>query len=125
MGAHVGDYTTTEAELAYIRKAHEECAAFLTICGGFMNALRAGLLEGKAATAPRFILPQLKKDAPGVEWVEQRWAHDGKVWTTGALLCGPDMMRAFMQETWQNKAQLVHIMLDISCCPYRSVKYED
>lgn len=125
MGAHNMEYTLTEAETGYIRKAHEGCAAFLVICGGIVNALQAGLLQGKTATAPRFMVSKLKQDAPGVQWVEQRWANDGKIWTTGALLCGLDMMRAFIQETWKTKAQLVHIMLDIACCPYRSVKYDD
>ncbi|KAF2482397.1 class I glutamine amidotransferase-like protein [Neohortaea acidophila] len=123
MGAHNLGYNPSETELAYVRKVFDECAAFLTICGGFENLLRAGLLVGKTATAPRFMLPQLQKDAPNTKWVEQRWARDGKVWTTGALLCGPGMMRAFAQDTWHNKPEMVNIMLDIGNAPGRETAY--
>jgi len=57
-------YTPTEAELAYFRKAHDECTAFLAVCGGFMPAQLAGILAGKTATAPRPFVPMMQKEDP-------------------------------------------------------------
>jgi transcriptional regulator GlxA family with amidase domain len=123
MGAHQLGHHANEAELSFVRKAYSECAAFLTICAGFENLLRAGLLVDKTATAPRFLLPQLQKDAPSTKWVDQRWARDGKIWTTGTLLCGPGMMRAFVEDTWYNKPEMVNIMMDMSNAPSRETAY--
>ncbi|GAM90002.1 hypothetical protein ANO11243_080420 [Dothideomycetidae sp. 11243] len=124
MGAHMPDYQANDAELAFIRKSYDQCSAFLAICMGMENLLRAGLLEGKTATAPRFLLEHLRKDASGTKWVEKRWAHDGKVWTSGTLLCGLDMMRAFILETWHDsRPELVEATLDLSCCPVREAEY--
>lgn len=37
---------------------------------------------------------------PEANWVEKRWVRDGKLWSSGALLNGTDMMMAFGKETW-------------------------
>ena len=125
MGAVSVGYTHTEAELAFVRKQYEHCSAFLTICGGFQAALMAGVLHGKTATAPRFLLDGLRKDAPGTNWVYRRWARDGKVWTSGALLNGLDMMVAFARDTWANKGPMVEMMVDLGAWPIRDVEYKD
>jgi transcriptional regulator GlxA family with amidase domain len=88
MGAHEAGYTMTSGEVAFVRKCYEQCEALLFICGGFLAALQTGLLEGKEATGPRPMLPMLRQMSPNVKWVERRWAHDGKIWTSGALLNG-------------------------------------
>lgn len=125
MGAHKIGYVPNEAELAFIRKAYDQCSAFLTICGGFDAPLRAGLFEGKTVTAPRFLLDMLRKESPGVKWVEKRWARDGKLWTSGALLNGTDLMKAFAEHTWASKPELVHPLLAIGGWPIRDVDYKD
>ena len=124
MGATIIDYTPNEAELDFMRKSYQQSSAFITICGGFQNALVSGLLKGKTATAPRFILPQLRKDSPETKWVEKRWAQDGKMWTSGTLLNGLDLMREFMIQTWPTRLELINSMLEIACCPVRDVDYE-
>jgi transcriptional regulator GlxA family with amidase domain len=113
-------YNPNEAELAYIRKTHEECAAFLTICGGFLAPQLAGILAGKTATAPRFMLPELKKQDPRTQWVDKRFARDGKVWTSGALLNGLDLMREFMLEYWP---ELTANAISLGGIPVRDVEY--
>lgn len=96
MGQRKVGYAENEAEIAFIRKAYEDCSAFLAICGGYESAHRAGLLKGKTATAPRVILHQLREESPETNWIEQRWARDGKMWTSGILLNGLDLMMAFV-----------------------------
>ena len=113
-------YTPTEAELAYIRKAHDESVAFLTICGGFLGPQLAGVLAGKTATAPRFMLPELKEKDPRTQWVDKRFARDGKVWTSGALLNGLDLMREFLKEYWP---ELAAVSISMGGVPVRDVEY--
>ncbi|KAK1458219.1 hypothetical protein CMEL01_15566 [Colletotrichum melonis] len=127
MGAHDLKYKTSEAELAFIRKVYEQCSAFLTICGGMFPLLEAGLLAGKTATCPRMIVSAMKKSIPVVDWVETRWAHDGKLWTSSSLLNGTDMMRAFAEATWGGKTNngWVEAALDIGGYPVRDVGFKD
>lgn len=125
MGAHEGGYTLSEAERDFIRKSYETCAAFITICGGFQAALESGIMEGKTATAPLPMVDILRTAAPGVKWVKKRWARDEKLWTSGALLNGLDLMRAFVTEYWGGKDTLAEFMLDLGAYPVRDVDYAD
>lgn len=125
MGAHDSRYTLNDAELNFIRKSYDGCVAFITICGGFLSALQAGLLEGKIATGPRPMLNGLRQAAPGVKWVEKRWARDGKLWTSGALLNGLDLTRAFVTEYWGGKDTLAEFALALGAYPDRDVNYAD
>lgn len=119
----MGDYTASETEKEFLRKCYDNCAAFLCVCAGFQHALEIGILEGKTATAPRPLIPILKEKAPGVNWIEKRWAKGGKVWTTGTLLTGLDMVVAFATETWGGEGSLVEKMIATGEWPARSVDY--
>jgi transcriptional regulator GlxA family with amidase domain len=125
MGAHELGYNMTDGEKAFIMKCNDDCVAFMLICGSFMAALQIGLLEGKTATAPRFMLEQLRKSHPEVRWVEKRWAHDGKIWTTGTLLNGTDMTKAFALETWGGEGSLAELCMRLGGYPCRDVDYAD
>jgi transcriptional regulator GlxA family with amidase domain len=119
-------YVHTEAELAFTRKAYAEATACLTICGGMDLPLKAGVLDGKTCTAPRFLLDTFRKDAPSVNWVEKRWIRDGKIWTSGALLNGTDMMAAFVTEFWgKEDDSLGSIMTKMGGWPARDIDYKD
>ncbi|KAK7988286.1 cytochrome P450 [Apiospora arundinis] len=117
--------TPSEAELAFIRKAHEECAAFLTICGGMMQPLQAGILKGLTCTAPQPMVPMLRQMAPETNWVEKRWVRDGKVWTSGVLLNGQDLMVAFVREYWGGEGSLGEAVIQMGCWPLRSANYDE
>ncbi|KAK6842927.1 hypothetical protein PG995_001943 [Apiospora arundinis] len=119
------DYKPSEAELAFIRKAHEECAAFLTICGGMMQPLQAGILKGLTCTAPQPMVPMLRQMAPETNWVEKRWVRDGKVWTSGVLLNGQDLMVAFVREYWGGEGSLGEAVIQMGCWPLRSANYDE
>jgi transcriptional regulator GlxA family with amidase domain len=125
MGAHLFKYEPTEAELSFIRKSYDDSSAFLTICGGFEAPLKAGILEGKSATAPRPMMGMLRQTAPGVQWAEKRWARDGKLWTSGALLNGIDLMSAFIRDTWGEQDTLQDFMLKFGGVTTRDVDYND
>ncbi|KAF9875160.1 hypothetical protein CkaCkLH20_07426 [Colletotrichum karsti] len=125
MGAHDETYKTSPAELAFIRKTFENCSAFLTICGGMMPLLEAGLLAGKTATCPRSLIDLMKKNVPMVNWVDRRWAHDGKLWTSSTLLNGTDLIRAFATETWGGRSGMVEALLDSGHYPDRDADFKD
>jgi transcriptional regulator GlxA family with amidase domain len=73
MGAHNYLYRPNEAELAFVRKAYDDCTAFLAICGGVQVPLAAGLLVGRKATGPRLMLDMLRQQAPQTE-VSDTWS---------------------------------------------------
>ncbi|KAK8088493.1 hypothetical protein PG997_003454 [Apiospora hydei] len=119
------DYKPNEAELAFVRKSYEDCAAFLTICGGMMVPLQAGILKGLTCTAPRTMLPMLRGMAPETKWAEKRWVRDGKVWTSGVLLNGQDLMVAFVREYWGGEGSLGEALIQMGNWPLRSVNYDE
>ena len=131
VGAHHMDYTPNATELAFVRRSYETCTAFLSICGGVLTPLMAGVLHEKKATGPRFMLDALRKQAPTTEWVEKRWVRDGKLWTSGALLNGTDMMNAFGKEFWgpkegeEEEESLAGLFTKMGAWPERDVDYKD
>jgi transcriptional regulator GlxA family with amidase domain len=62
---------------------------------------------------------------PGVNWVTKRWANDGKIWTSGALLNGTDMTKAFVERTWGGEGTYAEFGLRLGGYPYRDVDYAD
>ncbi|SPO05590.1 uncharacterized protein DNG_08277 [Cephalotrichum gorgonifer] len=127
MGATTVGYTPNEAELAFVRKSFEECTAFLTICGGVSVPMMAGLLDGKTVTGPRVMLDELRKLSPKTNWVDKRWMRDGKLWTSGTLLNGTDLMRAFCHAVWEDLGDpsLVAYTAQLASWPKRDVDYRD
>ncbi|KAI7919915.1 tRNA (cytosine-5-)-methyltransferase NCL1 [Pyricularia oryzae] len=129
MGAHLAGYVPTATELAFVRRTYETCSAFIAICGGVQVPLMAGLLDGKKATGPRFLLDMFRQQAPATEWLEKRWVRDGKMWTSGALLNGLDLMHAFAHEHWGNvsgdEESLVGFSCKITAWPNRDIDYKD
>lgn len=125
MGAHKQSYHPNDTELAFVRKSYETCSAFITVCGGFQAALEAGLFVGKTVTAPRLFLSHLREAAPQTEWVAERWHRDGKLWTSGALLNGLDLIRAFVTEYWGGKGSLAEFCVELGHFPKRDIGYAD
>lgn len=125
MGANTVSYTPTEAELAYVRKAYEQSSAFISICGGVQIPMQAGLLSGKTVTGPRPMLEMAKQLVPDATWLEKRWVQDEKLWTSGTLLNGLDLMRAFVTQTWGGEGTLVDYILELGHWPIRDVDYKD
>jgi transcriptional regulator GlxA family with amidase domain len=116
----------SDEEAKFIKQSYDDCAAFLTICGGCLAPLQADIFRGKTATAPRIFLKHFHKTNPEVNWVEKRWAHDGKLRTSGALSNGTDMMAAFLTHYWGGEEDsLAEFVLRLGACPRRAVDYSD
>lgn len=125
MGASTLDYEPSEAELDFIRKTYETCSAFITICGGFEVPFAAGLFDGKTVTGPRPMLAQMRQVAPQTTWLEKRWHRDGKLWTSGAVTNGLDLIRAFATEYWGGEGSLVDFFVGLGHFPKRDINYAD
>lgn len=135
MGAHnIANYNPTPTELEFIRKTHASCTAFIFICAGVCVAIQAQLLDNLTATGPREMLPLLRNMAPKTDWIEKRWVQDGKIWTSGALLSGLDLMREFVRLTWGSaetigdkgdvSGNLADWSVEVGCWPRRGVEYD-
>ncbi|KAF4454202.1 hypothetical protein F53441_3202 [Fusarium austroafricanum] len=125
MGANGGHYQPDAEEIAFMRKAYDECSAFLCICGGVLAPLQAGILNGKTATGPLAVLDTVRQQAPDVNWVTKRWVRDGKLWTSGALLNGTDMMTNFMKHYWGGEGSLVEFLASFGGWPDRDIDYKE
>ncbi|KAK5627968.1 hypothetical protein RRF57_003683 [Xylaria bambusicola] len=124
IGAHTFGYTPSEAELAFVRKSWETCVAFIAVCGGVDVPRAAGILEGKTATGPRPFIELWRQQSPGTNWVEKRWVRDGKLWTSGALFNGLDLMHNFIKQTWPANV-LTDYIAKLGHWPDRDVDYKD
>lgn len=109
-----------------MRKSWEDCSAFITICNGVDIPRQAGILEGKTATGPLFALDVLRQQSPNTNWVEKRWVRDGKLWTSGALLNGTDLVCNFAKYYWGGSEDtLVGFVAKNAGWPDRDVDYKD
>ncbi|KAL8720473.1 MAG: hypothetical protein Q9225_002661 [Loekoesia sp. 1 TL-2023] len=124
IGGPPPDYRPSPATQQFLQKQYQHVQAFLTVCTGCIPALFSGILDGKTATAPRGMIPMLKKEAPHVKWVEKRWARDGKVWTSGAIANGQEMMVAFMREEFPELREATEMVLKFSDVAVRGAEYE-
>ncbi|KAL8858070.1 MAG: hypothetical protein Q9178_005395 [Gyalolechia marmorata] len=107
-------YRPSKAVQDFVQKQYEHVRALLTVCTGYLPALYSGILDGKTATAPRDLLPMLKEEKPEVKWVEKRWVRDGKVWSSGAVANGVELMASFMREEFAEQRELTEIFLEMA-----------
>lgn len=93
----------------------------MIVCVAAFVAAQAGILDGKTATGPRGLLPQLKEKFKNVNWIAKRWAVDDNIWTSGmstlylftmtylrsykpgTITNGNDMVAAFLKKHYPGK----------------------
>ena len=123
MGGPTPDYRPSEPVQEFLRTQLEHVFAFIAVCTGYLPPLHSGILSGKVATAPRSLLPLLKDRHRDVAWEDKRWARDGKVWTSGGITNGLDLMAAFMRETFDG--EMVEAVLRLADVGGRGQEYVD
>ncbi len=84
-----------EEVLDYLRDKSRTCEAVLSVCTGSYLMQKAGLFKGRRATTHWEHLHHLRDD-PTIEVSEQRYVNDGKIWSSGGVSAGMDMMLAFI-----------------------------
>jgi transcriptional regulator GlxA family with amidase domain len=80
--------------LAFVRDRAAGAKAVLSVCSGSFILLAAGLLAGRRATTHWKAIAGLR--AAGVQVQEERFVHDGVLWTSAGVSAGIDMMLAFI-----------------------------
>ncbi|PVH99910.1 ThiJ/PfpI family protein [Periconia macrospinosa] len=103
--------------LDFVRAHVEKGVELLTICSGVYVAAYAGVLDGKRATGTRGIQDHLDKEFPKVHWQDARYVRDGKVWSSGGITNGMDMVGWYMRERWPELADIVLKMADVDVRP--------
>ncbi|MCX7596375.1 MAG: DJ-1/PfpI family protein [Fischerella sp.] len=85
--------------ITYLQEQSKRCKAILSVCTGSFLMQKAGLFKGRRATTHWAFLSHLKED-PEVTVVEQRFVHDGNIWSSGGVSAGMDMMLAFIADSF-------------------------
>lgn len=78
-----------QAYLDFVRQHDAIGTTIMTICTGILVAAYAGITKDKTATAPRFLIPSLRKQFSDTKlWDDSvRIVHDGNLWTSGRSTC--------------------------------------
>ena len=118
-------FVPSTAMANFIRHSYENAKAVLTICTGIFPFMRSlgdtGVLSGKHMTATRMFLPHLRKEFPNISWMEKRWEHDGKLWSSGGVVNGIDMVSAFIKAHYP--AEIAAVIRDVAEVGERSQEY--
>ncbi|KAK1751173.1 isonitrile hydratase [Echria macrotheca] len=88
---------------SFIASRFNSTSYILSVCSGAGFLARAGVLDGRRATATKSVWAGIVKYGPKTEWVASaRWVRDGdgKVWTSSGVTAGMDMMVAFLREVY-------------------------
>jgi len=102
-GEGVAEAVKNEKLVDFVREQGAGCGHVLSVCTGAFLLAAAGLLKGRKATTHWASLGRLRA-VPGVEVVEQRYVHDGPVWTAAGVSAGLDMTLAFISQVGGPKA---------------------
>lgn len=94
------DEMKNEATLSFVRRCAADGATVLSVCSGTFILLAAGLLAGKKASTNWKVVAMLRQ--AGVEVVEERYTHDGQIWSSAGVSAGIDMMLAFIAQVAGN-----------------------
>lgn len=95
----------SEETLDFVRKHARHGTTILVICTGCYVAAKAGILDNRKSSAPRALVPELRKSFPLVKWDDERRfvkdtiATGGKfkneLWTSGKPSAFDTCTRAF------------------------------
>jgi transcriptional regulator GlxA family with amidase domain len=81
--------------ISFVANQAINCKAVLSVCTGSFVLHAAGLLSGKRATTHWGSLERLRA-LGDVTVVEERFVHDGNIWSSAGVSAGIDLMLAFI-----------------------------
>ena len=94
-----GQGTRTEVNnsrlVHFVAQQAAGCKAILSVCTGSFLLHAAGLLTGRRATTHWGSLQRMRA-LGDVEVVEERFVHDGNIWSSAGVSAGIDLMLAFI-----------------------------
>ncbi|KAJ5780480.1 hypothetical protein N7457_005640 [Penicillium paradoxum] len=116
------DMPPAEEYLDFVRKHHAAGTSILSICTGAYVIGYSGIANGREVTAPRLLIPEMKRKFPEAKWDDSvRVARDGNLWTSGGITNGHDLVVGFLREHYP--AALVNTILVAADIPSRPVAY--
>ena len=92
-GKGTREQTNNPALLDFVRTQAAGAQLLMSVCTGAFVLHAAGQLAGRSATTYWSMLPALR-ELGDVQVLEQRFVHDGNVWTSAGVSAGTDMMLA-------------------------------
>lgn len=104
-----------EKVLDWVRKVDQTTTYTGSVCTGAWILGATGLLKGRNVTTNWFDAKE-KMAQYGAHFVQERYTHEGKYWTSAGVTAGLDMSLAILKDNWgSNYAQAV--MLDLEYDP--------
>jgi putative intracellular protease/amidase len=107
--------TKDEATLNWIKEIDKTTKYTTSVCTGAWILGATGLLEGKKATTNWYRAEEMMKRY-GAKFVEDRYVHDGKYWTSAGVSAGIDMSLAIIDDLLGRKYTEA-VMLDLEYDP--------
>jgi len=106
----------TPSERAFVRKivANKNTASIMSVCTGVTILNQAGVLVNQTATAPYVMLRLFKAGSNSTTWQQKRWVQstaDPRIWTSGVITNGMDMMAAWMRHYFWDRKLAVEFAL--------------
>lgn len=83
--------------LSFIHQQYVNCKLIAAICTGSFLLYKAGILRNHKVTTYWLALPELQND-PSIEISEERVVKSGKVWTSGGVSSGVDLIFELINE---------------------------
>lgn len=107
-------YRPNDALNGFIKGHFENGTDVLIVCTGAYPAGYSGILNGRRATGPRPLVPELKRKFPEAIWEDKRWVSDGNLWASAGVTNGQDMVAAYIREKWPGPtAEAILAMADV------------
>lgn len=108
------DLMKDAATIDLVRRHAAAGATLLSVCSGSFILQAAGVLDGRRAST-NWKAVKMLRDA-GVEVVEERYTHDGPVWTSAGVSAGVDMLLAYIAHS-QGEATAAAVQLNAEYFP--------
>ncbi|KAH8703731.1 ThiJ/PfpI family protein [Talaromyces proteolyticus] len=99
----------------FLRAHNEHNTTILVICTAAYTAGYSGIYDGRHASGPKFLIPELQKKFPKAKWNNTlRWVQDGNIWSAGGITNGNDLVAAYLRATYPGPvAEMVCTMADV------------
>ncbi|KAK7941101.1 Isonitrile hydratase [Apiospora aurea] len=103
-----------------------ETTDILSICTGILICGEAGLLKGRTACGPRGLQDKIRdRFGPDIvlKGTELRWVQDGRLWSSGGVTNGNDLVAAYARQSQHFPRPVVEVALAMTDTGDRAQKY--
>ncbi|KAJ6622817.1 class I glutamine amidotransferase-like protein, partial [Mycena sp. CBHHK59/15] len=95
-------------EIDFIAAQAPKAKYIMSVCGGAVQLVLAGVLSGKQATTNKALYHMIDSTPKDIKWVPKaRWVVGGNIWTSSGVSTGYNMALAFVEHLVGKKAARV------------------